>query len=225
MNDFDAGSDDDDEALRREIRKEHAEIELELELEHKRLDLAVDVLAWYLVPEGEGVRLERWPEEALFLEEPLFIWLALRDRTFRSQANFEIMYSIREFGIDWRQDDLIELLERLLNASEPPKRRKGGDNLARDLLIVATAELGADWAAWDNNHLRSDRGYSGASIARSLCDRLNTHPALEKFSDAVPSEGTIRAVWDKRRAWIDKIGIQKEFLDGFLVSSATHSIY
>lgn len=201
------------------LRDAH-EAELELDLALERLKCAIDVLAWYLAKSHSPRRAPMWPDTVVLSEEPLLAWLIFRDPILFDEAKRDVVETMRAIGVAQTDTDQMDLVERLLFSREPAVRRKGGDHVGRDLLIIAAAQLGADWGGWDQNTSKPNRSYSPSSIAKHLCDRLNEHPFLAEFPDAVPTEGTIRSVWSGRSRKLKLLGVSDDVMQGAFVFSA-----
>lgn len=204
---------EEEKALREEMARDNREYELELDLALERLDCAVDVLAWYLASSSATRQAPMWPDNSVvMLHEPLLVWLIFRDPIFFDQAKREVIETMKSVGVDESDLEYIGLTERLFFSERPAVRRKGGDHVGRDLLIIVAAQLGADWSDWDHNSSKADRPYSSTSIAKHLCDRLNEHPFLADFPDAVPTEDTVRSVWSDRHRKLKLMGVPDDLL-------------
>jgi len=214
-------TEDEEAELLREIRHDSQQTELEIQFALERLAIALDVLAWHLAKKTCASLRAAWPDSAVIMFEPLLAWLAFRDPILFDAARKDVAATVVAVGVDPRDQDAAALVSKLLTVERPNQRRRGGDNLARDCLILVAAQIGADWAGWDRNTSKNDGEYNSSSIAKGLCDALNAHPYLSQCPEGVPTEDTIRSVWNARHQKLRKAGAPATLLDDAFAYSAS----
>lgn len=189
----------EDETRLEEMRlllKEMGEFERELDLERHRLEMLLQVLAAVLIAKQTGGELNL-PDINVFADETMK-WLALNDPLF-----FDAALTFEAGACQVGLADLAFVAQLLLRARHRPNRRAvAGDNLGRDLLILAAMQgledLGQgrdkDGELWGSTTVQS--------LAEALSDRLNEMEHLSQWHDIVPSTDRLREIWANRQAFL-----------------------
>lgn len=194
----------------------HWEIGEELEANGKRLDLLLDLLAWWLVARRQLPGSDDRPKFELF-RDPLLWTLSLRDPVLFDLARAQVAAAL-----DDSDDTATPAASRLLRLDRPLSRTVT-DNLGRDVLAVLAIIVAEDAGLWPearrprsasraaepgaiNWGALDDDRFSENGAAAALVARLNEHPRLETCPEAVPSVAAIRAAYARRDALLRYLG-------------------
>ncbi|MFC3168698.1 hypothetical protein [Paracoccus fontiphilus] len=182
--------------LLREMAELEEEFERQLDLERLRLEMLLQVLAAVLIAKHTGGELNL-PDIDVFADETMK-WLSLHDPLFFVAALTSEAEACQE-----DLADLAFVAQLLLRARHHPNRRAvAGDNLGRDLLILAAMEA-LDHLGQGRARENDTSGNATAhSLAEALSDRLNQIETLSRFTDIAPSADRFREIWSNRQAFI-----------------------
>lgn len=182
--------------LLREMEELEEGFERELDLERLRLEMLLQVLAAVLMAKRTGCELDL-PDIDVFTDETMK-WLALHDPLFFVAALTSEAEACQE-----ELADLAFVAQLLLRARHHPNRRAvAGDNLGRDLLILAAMQALEDLGQGRARENDTSGDATAQSLAEALSDRLNQIEILSRFTDIVPSTDRLREIWSNRQAFL-----------------------
>jgi hypothetical protein len=176
-----------------EMEEDEEEFERELDLERLRLEMLVQVLAEVLIAKYTGTEMDL-PSIHVFGDETMK-WLALHDPLFFDAALISEAKACQEDVAD-----LAFVAQLLLHARHPPNRRTlAGDNLGRDILILAAMQALEDLGQGRARENDTSGDATAQSLAEALSDRLNQMEKLSRFPDIAPSTDRLREIWSNRK--------------------------
>lgn len=192
------------EALARS-RDEHRAYEVHFEATTAWLDQLVTLLAWLFRQRVHPRPIDKptnWPavwlmdqpetRDAAFLD-PLLFDLA------RHQAAAMLLGEVRREIGPLQALEMTHWAAKLLRADRPAPGQGAspGRSGIKELALAVRAEI-LSWNVWRVREVRSDpvdrttSAPTEAAIASVLSDRLNLHPLLEEFPNAVPDPRYLR---------------------------------
>lgn len=184
----------------------------------------------------DGFLPERTRPETFDL--PLLQLLTIHDPVILDFARAEVAERLEESSQkDSPPPELLIFAARLLRTRAPNRRAKGGDRIARDVLIAAAmslvavdarlivlggiseeaADYGIPFTHLDEDWLVKRLPQQSLSwTANRLACLIGEHPLLEPFPDALLSSDAIRAVWRKRERLLKWVAISSPKVDEVL---------
>lgn len=169
--------------------------EIRAEIESERLEILIELIA-------RLCRARRQPHSRCFrVREGMFSdatmrWLAERDPIIFATACESEADVLEHVDPDCPIGQMSFLQGLLRRAANPPsRRRRGGDNVGRDVLLIAA--MSALMRIYE-------KPKSAAACALDLYDRLCQVSGVDN-DEAIPDPERIRQIWAKRKAFLAKV--------------------